>query len=69
MTIEEKWANAMRDYLERHNTNATPEEIKIKLNALLNGTGESSNNHTTQGENAIIGGESAYKVGVFITWD
>jgi hypothetical protein len=66
---DEKWENAMRDYLERHNPNATPEEIKIKLTALLNGTGESSNDHTTQGENVIIGGQSAYKVGGFITWD
>jgi hypothetical protein len=32
---EEKWANAMRDYLERRNPDATPEEIAVLLAQLL----------------------------------
>lgn len=39
MTNEE-WAKAMRDYLDRRNPNAEPEEIEILLAELLNGSDE-----------------------------
>ena len=32
---DEKWAQAMRDFLERHNPNCTPEEIAVLLAELL----------------------------------
>jgi hypothetical protein len=35
MTTDKEWENAMRDYLERHNPNCTPEEIAVLLAELL----------------------------------
>lgn len=32
---DEKWATAMRDYLERRNPDASPEEIAVLLAQLL----------------------------------
>lgn len=40
MTTNEEWEQAMRDFLDRHNPNAEPEEIEVLLAELLNGSDE-----------------------------
>jgi hypothetical protein len=43
MTTDKEWENAMRDYLERRNPDATPEEIEILLHPLVNGSDTEKN--------------------------